>query len=94
MTLAGDQASPMASGITALASLCCDVQQSAWHSDWRIFYTVHNGYDGLTALPKDDLLYWLFRLANEPNDPKRDDLGTLPVPAAGAPATSSKDSPI
>ncbi len=70
----------------ALASLCCDVQQSAWHSDWRIFYTVHNGYDGLTALPKDDSLYWLFRLANEPNDPKRDDLGTLPVPAAGAPA--------
>jgi hypothetical protein len=70
----------------SLASLCCGVQQSAWHNDWRIFYTVQSGYHGLTALPEGDLVYWAFRLANEPNDPVRDDLGTLTVPAEGNPA--------
>jgi hypothetical protein len=62
------------------------VQQSAWHGDWRIFYTVQSSYNGLTALPSADFLYWGLRLANEPNDPVRDDLGTFPVPGQGAPA--------
>ncbi len=73
-----------------LSELCCGVQRSVHKSDWRIFYTVHDDYDGLTALPPAHSVYWAIRLANEPNDPMRYDLGTLPMPAEGAPAHISQ----
>ncbi len=64
-------------------------QHSKAPGDWRLYYTVYDGYyDGPTALPENDSLYWLFHLGDEPNDDSiyGYNLGTLPVPGEGAPA--------
>ncbi|RME43249.1 MAG: hypothetical protein D6791_15900, partial [Chloroflexi bacterium] len=79
--------SPQDSGwlLGSPSSLCCS-QHTKTTSDWQLYYTVHQGYDGPTALPLLNGTYWAFRLADEPNDDDfmRIDLGTLPVPDEGA----------
>ncbi len=76
------------SSLGTLSNLCCGVQHAKETAHWKLYYTVHQGYDGLTALPENDSWYWAFHLADEPNDDSYFgyNLGTLPVPDAGAPA--------
>lgn len=67
-----------------LSARCCG--QNVWQEGpWKLWLTVSAGGDTLTGLPMTDSIFWLLRLANEPNDPLRYDLGTVPVPATGAP---------
>jgi hypothetical protein len=69
-----------------LPGLCCG--QLTWQiGPWKLYFTVHDYYGGPTALPWQDSLFWLLRLLNEPDDPNRTDLGTLPVSEGGPTVT-------
>ncbi|NOZ06473.1 MAG: hypothetical protein GXP41_09025 [Chloroflexi bacterium] len=76
------------SSLGTLSSLCCGVQHAKETAHWKLYYTLHQGYAGLRALPENDSWYWAAHLGDEPNDDSYFgyNLGTLPVPGEGAPA--------
>ncbi len=57
---------------------------------YLLYFTVDKSYDGPTVLPTSSSLFWLTRLADEPNAPVPHELGTVHVPAQGAPALTTE----
>jgi hypothetical protein len=87
--IAGDRVSQGEFELGYLADLCCG-QHTFETAHWKLWYTVTEGGDTITALPPEESVYWYLRLEDEPNDPERVDLGDLPVPITGAPALVTK----